>query len=446
MKLNGTKANKIFEAMIGENYDSGSSSSSFSPIYLGLCYREPEVNSSGAVTDAYEITDVTDQSVARNYARHVIKKGELSRTYQSHAEGDTSAQTHQYRIGNKDQIAFPEALRHKLLPNAKKGGMWKTATHWGLWAQETGGNPFLWGELEEPITVDTHEVFIIRAGHMEIYLEPDKENIYWGLFSTEDDFKNALNKYSFIDEEGEHRAALTIPEGLNIIKNKNSRGIQKLEVTIPAENTKHLFFAVPTDFDGKPMFRRWKSSSEEYDQDANGDYKYSDYDLGYAEFNETVYTTSHYIVDTTLVAPVASQRLSQINCPGGAPSFTSAGATTTNPYVGPYYEIVQGEERQVSTLPENWSTTYTNYYYKPKVILVNRENAYFIYEVFPVLPETVENPSGNPSTSGYYEQRNEKVNSYIKSTDTSVIAGKTYYNFPNSSDIWEEGNKYIRMF
>ena len=67
--------------------------------------------------------------------------------------------------------------------------------------------------------------------------------------------------------------------------------------------------------------------------------------------------------------------------------------------------------------------------FNEKLYIVDGAN-YLVYDgtnlenVSDTIMEEVENPTGNPSTSGYYELIN---NEYVRSTDVTVVSGKTYY-------------------
>ena len=67
--------------------------------------------------------------------------------------------------------------------------------------------------------------------------------------------------------------------------------------------------------------------------------------------------------------------------------------------------------------------------FNEKLYIVDGTN-YLVYDgtnledVSATIMEAVVNPTGNPSTSGYYELVN---NEYVRSTDVTVVSGKTYY-------------------
>ena len=68
--------------------------------------------------------------------------------------------------------------------------------------------------------------------------------------------------------------------------------------------------------------------------------------------------------------------------------------------------------------------------YAAHVIISQTTNEVKTYKPAPIVPvmedeySVVANPTGNPSTSGYYEKSG---NTYTASTDTEVADGKTYY-------------------
>lgn len=422
-------------------------------LYLGLCYEEPTVNAAGAVTDSHEINQLPNYIDHRQYERTNITD-KLSTTYQSHSQGDETSTDHKYyRVGNNQQISFFEAVRAIALSNANTGGNWETAAYWALWtSNEASATPFVWGELDEPVTVGTHEVFIIRNGHLEVYLEPDAEYLYYGIYADEMEgqtvvktaeqiFRERLNEYWYTDSEGSLRHLPHLPQGLHIVSNtSNSRGCHIADIECPDdsdEKTYYLFFASPVDFKGTAMFR-----ADDIVYDANGDRSYTNY--GYEQSDVTTYIGSYFKgMNSDLMA------LTQIPAStGGAPSFTSdTQKGVESSYVGPYYKYENGEYVELESEPAGWDAavdpTYTNFFYRPQVILVNRENAYFVYQVNRGLPTKVAVPSGNPSTQGYYEVRNSKVNQYIKSTDTTVDANKTYYTYAGVTE-WTKVPTYVK--
>lgn len=70
-----------------------------------------------------------------------------------------------------------------------------------------------------------------------------------------------------------------------------------------------------------------------------------------------------------------------------------------------------------------------------------------VYKPMPVVPVTedfytaVANPTGNPSTSGYYEKSG---NTYTASADTEVTEGKTYYTKSEVETKDADGNKVYK--
>ena len=61
---------------------------------------------------------------------------------------------------NKQIIYFPEATAD-----------WGTVTHFGLFTSATGGTPFLWGALSDPVNIPSGYVPLFRAGKLSIGIE-----------------------------------------------------------------------------------------------------------------------------------------------------------------------------------------------------------------------------------------------------------------------------------
>ena len=81
--------------------------------------------------------------------------------------------------------------------------------------------------------------------------------------------------------------------------------------------------------------------------------------------------------------------------------------------------------------------------YAGHVIISQTENDVKTYKPAPIVPvvedvyTAVANPTGNPSTSGYYEKSGS---TYTLSEDTEVAAGKTYYTKSEVESKDEDGN------
>lgn len=85
--------------------------------------------------------------------------------------------------------------------------------------------------------------------------------------------------------------------------------------------------------------------------------------------------------------------------------------------------------------------------YAAHVIISQVVNSEKVYKPMPIAPVTedvytaVANPTGNPSTSGYYEKSG---NTYTASSDTEVAEGKTYYTKSEVETKDADGNKVYK--
>ena len=61
---------------------------------------------------------------------------------------------------NKQIVYFPEATAD-----------WGTVTHFGLFTSASGGTPFLWGALSEPVNIPSGYVPLFRAGKLSISID-----------------------------------------------------------------------------------------------------------------------------------------------------------------------------------------------------------------------------------------------------------------------------------
>lgn len=64
------------------------------------------------------------------------------------------------KIVNNQIIYFPEAT-----------GDWGTVTHFGLFTSASGGTPFLWGALSEPVNIPSGYVPLFRVGKLSISID-----------------------------------------------------------------------------------------------------------------------------------------------------------------------------------------------------------------------------------------------------------------------------------
>ena len=61
---------------------------------------------------------------------------------------------------NKQIVYFPEATAD-----------WGTVTHFGLFTSASGGTPFLWGALSEPVNIPSGYVPLFRSGKLSISID-----------------------------------------------------------------------------------------------------------------------------------------------------------------------------------------------------------------------------------------------------------------------------------
>lgn len=122
-----------------------SSSTPGGACYMGLYTEMPDNDGAGG------------QEVAGNhYARVRIAgasklfAGEanlMSTKYKSFSRKEEVAQDHYRRIGNVDEISFPEAL-NPADEDAETGGDWGNIVGFGLFTEKTGvGAPYAWGRV-----------------------------------------------------------------------------------------------------------------------------------------------------------------------------------------------------------------------------------------------------------------------------------------------------------
>lgn len=197
--------------------------------YSGSCYM-------GLYTDMPDNDGAGGQEVAGNHYSRVriggasnLAPGEarlMSTNYKSFSRKEDTATDHSRRIGNVDEISFPEAL-NPADEDAETGGDWGNIVGFGLFTDKTGGAPYAWGRVNtytltaaQPddwaekytsyytrsgeagsyvytrvpsgeaapawaastyygryIPVKTHNKLLFRVGHFEIYMDQDEDPV-----------------------------------------------------------------------------------------------------------------------------------------------------------------------------------------------------------------------------------------------------------------------------
>lgn len=196
----------------------------------GSCYM-------GLYTEMPDNDGVGGQEVAGNHYSRVriagaskLSPGEanlMSTKYKSFSRKEEVAQDHYRRIGNVDEISFPEAL-NPADEDAETGGDWGNIVGFGLFTDKTGSSaPYAWGRVNtytltaaQPddwaqkytnyytrsgeegnyvytrvpsgeaapvwqantyygryIPVKTHNKLLFRVGHFEIYMDQDEDPV-----------------------------------------------------------------------------------------------------------------------------------------------------------------------------------------------------------------------------------------------------------------------------
>lgn len=118
MPFNNTYANNILNWAFGKG-----SLASHSKVYIGLCSNDPEADG-GTFTELY----------GNGYTRVLISQ---------------SGQTYPNLIASASDRAITNAYQ---INWTKATGDWPEANGFGLFTTETGGVPYFYGKLEEPVT------------------------------------------------------------------------------------------------------------------------------------------------------------------------------------------------------------------------------------------------------------------------------------------------------
>lgn len=162
MKLSNTLSASILTALLGAGNGSVNIGNG-SHCWLGLSDRDPGDDGS-----------LFREPSGMGYTRTDIA-AVMNTRYKSAELEESAATLHYRRIGNADQISFHEAL-DPANPEAATGGDWGSISHWGLFTAKTGGTLYAWGELLNPVNIQTHNVFLFRDGEFEISLEETAAN------------------------------------------------------------------------------------------------------------------------------------------------------------------------------------------------------------------------------------------------------------------------------
>ena len=194
MLLNSTATSYLLKNLVGANKNTPSWQTSGK--YIGLLTTMPGDNPYGTgvspsgnhLTGAVEVAspNTTGSSTAnnKNYQRYCLCQngsGELSSDimsdkYRSHSLGDTSTPSTAYarRIGNTRDIVFNQAYKNDD-PDATTGADWGTIVGFAVYESESSSadNFLFCGKLEQPVTIETHDVFLFRLGCFELISEDD---------------------------------------------------------------------------------------------------------------------------------------------------------------------------------------------------------------------------------------------------------------------------------
>lgn len=136
MPFNTTYANNILNWALGKS----SAMSAHSKVFLGLCSNDPEA-SNGTFTELS----------GNGYGRVLIHQ--YNSEYPSLINSASSR-----AIANGKQIGFTKAT----------GGAWATANGYGLFTAETGGSPFFYAKLKNPVDTPEGAVFLFDPGELKI--------------------------------------------------------------------------------------------------------------------------------------------------------------------------------------------------------------------------------------------------------------------------------------
>lgn len=128
--LSATYSNNVLRGIFGQIQSMSFGSSAY------LALSKTALNDDG--------TGIQEPSTNAGYERVLIGKYNVTDVNIMEMNGDR-------KMWNKSIIFFPEATAD-----------WGVCTHYAVYTSKTGGTPVFWGQLNEPITVETGKVPIFR--------------------------------------------------------------------------------------------------------------------------------------------------------------------------------------------------------------------------------------------------------------------------------------------
>ena len=136
MPFSTTYANSVLNLMMGRT----ASLTGHKMVYLGLCTNDPEADAG-----------VFNELSGNAYGRVLLHEYNMDHPDLMNAASARG-------ITNKKQIGFTKAS-----PSA-----WPTAKGYGLFTAETGGTPFFYAKLREPVDTPAGAVFLFDPGELKI--------------------------------------------------------------------------------------------------------------------------------------------------------------------------------------------------------------------------------------------------------------------------------------
>ena len=157
MPFRTTFVNDILNVALGMKYkmdENTPNSSGIIQVWLGLCSNDPEEDKG----DFAELSGYGYERVLVNQFNTGIKNGEKVEDPKVEAYPGLIGTASERAIKNTRQIAFTKAT----------GGDWVEAQGYGLFYQKSGGTPFYYTKLKEPVTTPEGAVFLFDPGDMKI--------------------------------------------------------------------------------------------------------------------------------------------------------------------------------------------------------------------------------------------------------------------------------------
>lgn len=136
MPFSTTYANNILNWAMGKS----ASLSGHNTVYVGLCTNDPEATG-GTFTELS----------GKGYARVLV--GQYNNEHVG-VMGSADARA----VTNTKQLNFTRAT----------DGAWDTVNGYGLFTDKTGGTPFFYAKLKQPVTVPDGAVFLFDPGDLKI--------------------------------------------------------------------------------------------------------------------------------------------------------------------------------------------------------------------------------------------------------------------------------------